>query len=159
MSKVLPPVLILIGFLISTAVLPRFLPLGVMFDVGLVLIVCYGLAKGEIKGAMFGLALGLVYGLLMSGFFGFFALTGFAAGFASGFFRDDERSLVVTILIVLGVVFVYQIVSYVGQAVLLGEIGFMRTLHRVVLPKTILTTLLIVPVNLFSVYIRRRFRA
>ena len=156
MSKILPPFLIMASFLISSSILPRF-GIGAMFDIGLVMIICFGLAKGEIKGAVFGFFAGLVYGILMANMAGFFAILGFASGFVSGILRegDFERSLVITVLIVLGVVFWYQTASYLGQALLLGQFGFLRRLHAIVLPKTILTTALFVPSYLFVSFVRR----
>ena len=157
MNKVLPPFLILASFLFSATVLPRF-SIGEMFDISLVAVVCYGLVKGELKGAVFGFFVGLVHGMLMASLVGLFALIGFVAGFVSGFFQEDdsERSLLITILIVLGVVFAYQTVSYLGQAVFFGQFGFLQRLHIVVLPKTILTTALFVPIYMFVGFIRRR---
>ena len=149
MSKVLPIFLIFGSFLISASVLTRF-NIGAMFDVKLVVIVCYGLTKGEYKGAIFGFFTGLVFGILLANMVGFFALLGFVTGYASGIFfkYDSERSLIVTVLIILGIVFAYQTVAYIGQAVFLGQPGLMQRLHMIVFPKTILTTALFVPVYL-----------
>ena len=157
MSRVLPIFLILVSFLFSASVLPRF-NIGAMFDIGLVVVICYGLTKGEVKGAVFGFVTGLVYGLLLASMAGLFALLGFIAGFVCGLFRDDdyERSLIITVLIVLGVVFAYQAASYLGQAVFFGQFGFLQKLHIVVLPKTILTTALFVPMYLFVSFVRSR---
>ena len=157
MSKVLPAFLILASFLLSASVLPR-LAIGTLFDLNLVAVIVFGLAKGELRGAVFGFFIGLVYGILMENLAGFFALLGFVAGFASGYFREGagERSMMLTILIVLGVVLAYQVASYTGQAVLMGQFGFLQRLHTVVLPKTILTTALFTPVYMFVGFIRRR---
>ena len=159
MSKIFPVFLILVGFLLNASVLSR-LNIGAMFDIGLVLIICFGLTKGEIKGAVFGFFFGLVNGMLMANMLGFFALLGFAAGFASGVFREDcgERSLIATVLIVLGVVFSYQIVSYIGQAVIVSQFGFLQRLHTIVLPKTILTTILFVPIYLCVDFVRSKVK-
>ena len=150
MSKVLPVFLILVSFLLSSSVLPRF-GIGANFDTGIIMVICYGLVKGEVKGAAFGFFAGLINGMLMANMVGLFALLGFIAGFISGIFREDgyERSLIVTILIVLGVVFAYQSVSYLVQTMFLGQFGSIQRLHLVVIPKTILTTALFVPVYLF----------
>ena len=159
MSKLLPVFLIPASFMLSASVLSR-ISIGAMFDVGLVMIICYGISKGEVKGAIFGFITGMVYGILMANMIGLFALLGFASGFVSGIFReyDSERSLIITVLIVLGVVFAYQTVSYLGQAVFLGQFGFLLRLHAVVLPKTILTTALFVPVYLFVSFVRSRVK-
>ena len=154
MNKVLPIFLILASFTLSSTVLPRF-NIGAMFDISLVMIICFGLIKGEVKGAVFGFFVGLVNGILMANIVGFFALLGFVAGFVCGFFRDEnnERSLIITILIVLGVVFAYQMASYLGQIVFFGQFGFLQRLHTVALPKTILTTALFVPVYVFLCFV------
>lgn len=157
MSKILPVFLILASFLLSASVSTRF-SIGAMFDVGLILTICFGLTKGEVKGAVFGFFSGLVYGLLMANMFGFFALLGFAAGFASGFFKEDygDRSLSATVLIVIGIVFVYLSVSYIGQIVIISQFGFFQRFHAIVLPKTILTTMLFVPIYLCVDFIRSK---
>ena len=159
MSKVMPVFMILMSFLLSVSVLPLF-GIGAMFDVGLIMIICFGLIKGEVKGGVFGFFTGLVYSMLFVYTVGLFALLGFVAGYASGVIRDehDERSLIVTIFIVLGVVFAYQMASYLGQAVFMGQLGFLRRLHVVVLPKTILTTMLFVPVYLFVGFFKNKVK-
>ena len=159
MSKVLPVILILISFLLGASVLPRF-NIGAMFDISLIMIICFGFVKGEVKGAIFGFFVGLVHGMLLANMVGFFTLLGFVVGFVSGIFREDNivRSLIITVLTVLGVVFVYQTVSYLGQAVFLGQFGFLLRLPAVVLPKTILTTALFVPVYLLVSFVRTRVK-
>ena len=150
MSKVFPVFLILASFMLSASVLPRF-SIGAMFDISLVMIICFGLTRGEVQGAVFGFFVGFVNGILVANMIGFFSLLGFAAGFACGIFRDEnnDRSLIITILIVLGVIFAYQTASYLGQVVFMGQFGFIQRFHTVVLPKTILTTALFVPVYMF----------
>ena len=159
MSKILPVFLILVSFLFSASVLTSF-NLGVMFDLSLVIMICYGFFKGEVKGAIFGFVVGFVYGILMANIVGFFAFLGFATGFVSGIFRenDQDRSLIITILIVLAIVFSYQTVSYLGQSVLFGQFGFLQRFHTVVLPKTILTTALFIPVYLFVSFVRNKVK-
>ena len=157
MRKVLPAFLVIAILLLGASVLPR-IALGPMFDLNLVAVIVFGLAKGELRGAVFGFFVGLVHGILMASFVGFFALLGFVAGYVCGFFQeyDSQRSMAITILIVLGVVFAYQTASYFGQAVLFGQLEFLQRLHMVVLPKTILTTALFVPVYMFVGFIRKR---
>ena len=155
MSKVLPVFLILASFVLSSTVLPRF-NIGVMFDVPLIMIICYGLVKGEVKGAFFGLVIGFVCSVLMASLIGFFTILSFVTGYVCGIFREDdsERSMIVTVLIVLGIVFAYQMLSYIGQAILMGQFGFFLRLHTIVFPKTILTTALFVPIYLFVNFVR-----
>ena len=159
MSRVLPVFLILVSFLLSASVLPRF-NIGAMFDICLVMIICFGLKKGEVKGAVFGFFIGFVYSILMANMIGFFAPLGFVAGFVCGIFREDDngRRLIITILMVLGIVFAYQAVSYLGQALILGQFGFLQRLHTVVLPKTILTTALFVPVYMFVGFVSNKVK-
>ena len=159
MNKVLPFVLVLVSFVLSSTILPRF-NIGVMFDVSLVIIVCYGLVKGEVKGAFFGLIIGFVYSVLMANLIGLFTLLGFVTGYVSGFFYEDDsdRSMIITILIVLGIVFAYQMLSYMGQAILMGQFGFLQRIHTVVLPKTILTTALFVPIYMLVSYVRSKVK-
>lgn len=160
MSIIFPPFLILLSFLLSTSVLPRF-SFGANFDVGLILIICYGLSKGQIRGAFFGFFTGLVYGMLLANMVGLFVLLGFTAGFVGGIFHeyDDDRSLVITILIVLGIVFAYQTASFFGQAVFFGQLGVLQRFFAIVLPKTILTTALFVPVYLLMGFVRTKCKA
>ena len=159
MTRVLPIFLILISFMLSSAVLPRF-NIGAMFDIGLILTICFGLVKGEIKGAVYGFFIGLVYGILMAYMVGLFVFLGFVIGYASGLFKEEysERSLIITILIVLGMVFAYQLAIYFGQAMLLGQFGFLQRLHTIVFPKTILTTMLFVPIYLFVCLVKSKVK-
>ena len=160
MTKILLALLILANFLVRFSVLPHFSAFWGMFDTGIIIIICFGLVQGEVRGALFGFISGLVYDMLLASLFGLFALLGFVAGYASGKFQknENERSLLGTTLVALGIVFIYQAASLVGQLLFLGEVGLMRRLFIVILPKTVLTTALFVPIYVFVSFARNKVK-
>ena len=157
MTNILLVLLVPVNLIISVTVLPH-LPI-LMFDTFFVMIVCVGLVQGEIKGGVFGFAAGFVNDMFFPGLFGFFSLLGFALGFICGMLKNktSKESLLFTTLVVLGVVLLYQTISLSGQLIILGQFGFLFRLHTVVLPKTVLTTALFVPVYMLICFVRGKY--
>ena len=143
MNKLLFAPLIILSFILSTAVMPR-LPLAFgMIDLNLAIILCYAMLNGEVRGAAFGFCAGLAFDLLLANIIGFNALLGFLAGYASGAFlkHSKEAQMIYSALIALVIVFLYQLANYAGLSIFFAQTDFLRAIHRIIIPKSILTTI------------------
>ncbi|MCL1998327.1 MAG: rod shape-determining protein MreD [Turicibacter sp.] len=140
-------VLILINFVFQTTVLVRFSILGVSPDTAVVFIVCYGILRGDVEGAIFGFFVGLMHDVFGADFVGIHAMFGLLAGYVAGkpfkdYFKDNY---VLPFSIVVGVVFVYQIMMFFVAFLFRGQLDFLFYFRTIVLPKTIYTALFSLP--------------
>ncbi|MCL2388131.1 MAG: rod shape-determining protein MreD [Defluviitaleaceae bacterium] len=140
-------ILVLVNFTVQSTLLPHFAILGVTPDTALVFIVSYAILRGDIEGAIFGFFVGLVHDFLGGMFVGLFALLGFLTGYVCGkpfrdFFKDNYF---LPFFVVVGVCLVYQFLLYVTSIMFLGQLDFWFYLRTIILPKTIYTASLSVP--------------
>ena len=140
--------LIFANFILQTTLLPQVAILGVTPDTALVLIVSYAILRGDIEGALFGFFTGLVQDVLSGMFIGLFALLGFVTGYICGkpfkdFFKDNY--FLPFIIVVFASLF-YQVALYVTTVMFTGQLDFMHYLRTIILPKTIYTASLSIPI-------------
>jgi rod shape-determining protein MreD len=125
--------------------------MGVTPDTALIFIISYAILRGDIEGAIFGFCAGLVQDILGGMVVGFFALLGFLTGYFCGkpfrdFFKDN---FFLPFFVVLGVSVVYQFVVYVTTVLIFGHTDFGFFFRAIILPKTIYTASLSVPLYAF----------
>ncbi|MCL2200014.1 MAG: rod shape-determining protein MreD [Defluviitaleaceae bacterium] len=151
-------VIILVNFTLQASLFPHLAILGVTPDSALVLIISYAILRGDIEGGIFGFFVGLVQDLMGGRVIGFYALLGFIVGFACGkpfrdFFKDNYF---LPFFVVIGVSFVYQLVVYVSTVMFLGGQDFWFYLRVIILPKTIYTASLAVPLYGFMHFVNSK---
>jgi len=154
-------VLVLINFVIQSTLFPHLAILGVTPDTALILIVSYGILRGEIEGAIFGFFTGLVQDLLSGMIIGLFALFGFLTGYVCGkpfkdFFKDNYF---LPFAVVVVVSLVYQFAVYVTTILVTGHLEFWHYFTTIILPKTIYTASLSIPLYSFLHFVNSRFEA
>ena len=144
--------IILINYVMQTTLWQEWAILGVTPDTALILIVSYAIMRGEIEGALFGAASGFVLDVLSGVHIGLYTGMGFVVGYVSGkpfrnFFKDNYflPFIIVTVMAVL-----YQLVLYIVQFMFVVRIDFWFFMYAIVLPKTVYTAALAIP--LYSVF-------
>jgi len=150
--------LVFVNFVLQSTLFPQIAILGVTPDTALVLIVSYAILRGEIEGALFGLFAGLVQDVSGGFFIGVFALLGFVTGYVCGkpfkdFFKDNYF---LPFAIVVIVSLVYQFVLYVTTVMFTGQLEFFYYFRTIILPKTIYTASLSIPLYSLLHYINIR---
>lgn len=150
--------LILINFALQTALFPHFAIMGVTPDTALVFIVGYAILRGDIEGALFGFFAGLVQDISGGLFIGMFALLGFLAGYICGkpfrdFFKDNYF---LPFFVVVAVSLVHQLAVYVSSIMIFGQLDFWFYFRTIILPKTIYTASLSVPLYALLHFINTR---
>ena len=133
--------IIIINFVLQSTIWPQLAILGVTPDTALVLVVCYGILRGDIEGAIFGFFVGLTQDLSSGFFIGLFALLGFLIGYFSGkpfkdFFKDNY--FLSFIIVVIASIF-HQLVLYVTTILITGQLEFFHYARIIILPKIIYT--------------------
>jgi rod shape-determining protein MreD len=151
-------VIIIINYVLQTTLFPVFAIFGVVPDTALVLIVSYAILRGDIEGALFGFFAGLVHDIMGGLFLGLFALLGFVTGYYCGrpfkdFFKDNYF---LPFFVVVGVSFVYQLAVYAGSVMIFGQLDFWFYLRAIILPKTIYTASMSVPIYALLHFINAR---
>ena len=139
--------LILINFVIQTSILPHVAIFGVTPDTALVLIVCYGVLRGDVEGAIFGFSAGLVQDIFSGGPIGMFALFGLIIGYVSGkpfrdFFKDNY--FLPFFIVVIAILF-QQFMIYISSFLLLGHLNLALYARTIILPTAIYTASLSIP--------------
>jgi rod shape-determining protein MreD len=124
-------------------------------DTALVFIVSYAILRGDIEGGIFGFAAGIVQDALGGTVLGFYALLGFLTGFVCGkpfrdFFKDNYF---LPFFVVIGMCVVYQFVIYVSTVMFSGQADFWFYFRAILLPKTIYTASLSVPLYAFLYFL------
>ena len=151
-------IIIIFNFVLQSTLFPHLALLGVTPDTALVLIVSYGILRGDIEGAIFGLLAGLVTDLLSGFTIGIFALLGFLTGYVCGkpfrdFFKDNYF---LPFLIVLVVSVFYQIALYIMTVMFTGQMDIFHYTRTIILPRTVYTASLSIPLYSFMHFVNVR---
>ena len=154
-------IIILVNFALQSALFPFFAIMEVIPDTALVLIISYAILRGDIEGALFGIAVGFVQDISGGAVIGVFALLGFLTGYICGkpfssFFKDNYF---LPFFVVLFVCFVYQTVLYAATLLLFRQLDFSFYLRSIILPKTIYTASLAVPLYACFYYLNSKLEA
>jgi rod shape-determining protein MreD len=140
--------LILLNYVLQSSVLPALEIFGVAPDTALILIVGYGVLRGDVEGAVFGFFCGLTRDLFGAYYIGLFAMLGMLTGFVCGkpfkdFFHDN--ALLPFIVVPLAAV-AYQLAVYSAEFLFTGRSSLLQYFGGVIIPKTIYTTAFSMPV-------------
>jgi len=127
-------------------------------DLVLIGIVYFGIRKGKIPGSVAGFAAGLLFDLLSFSFIGLSALGKATAGFISGFFNNenkiDKYTQSLTFIFILFLCSLFNNFLYFSLYFQGTSLSFIAILIRYILPTAIYTSLLGIPLIIFT---KRRF--
>ena len=139
--------LILLNFILQSSILPSIAVFGVTPDTALIFIVGYGVLRGDVEGAIFGFSAGFLQDMFSGGPLGMFALFGLVIGYVSGkpfqdFFKDNY---ILPFFIVLIAVLSQQFMIYISSFLFLGHLNLALYARTIILPTTIYTISLSIP--------------
>jgi len=150
--------LVFTNFVLQSTLFPEIAILGVAPDTALVFIVSYAILRREIEGALFGMFVGFMQDASGGMFIGIFALLGFVTGYVCGkpfknFFKDNYfLPFAVVILASLA----HQLALYITTILFTGQVNFFFYARTIILPKTVYTALLAIPLYAFLHFINSR---
>ena len=140
-------VLIVLNYVLQSTVLSRFVIFGVQPDTALVFIVSYGLLRGDVEGAIFGFFAGLMHDVTGGTVIGLYAMLGMVTGYFAGKpFKDYfHNNVFLPLALVVVATLVYQFVYYFLVFLFQGRVALGLYFQEIILPKTIYTAILAVP--------------
>ncbi|MCL2420887.1 MAG: rod shape-determining protein MreD [Defluviitaleaceae bacterium] len=140
-------VLIIINYVLQSTVFVQFSILGVNPDTAIIFIVSYGILRGDVEGAIFGFFAGLTHDLFGGQFVGLYAMLSMLVGYAAGkpfkdYFKDNYF---LPFMVVIAATFSYQILFFFTSFLMRGRLDFWFYFTSIILPKTIYTASLAIP--------------
>ena len=140
-------IVILVNFVLQTSILPHVAIFGATPDTALIFIVSYGVLRGDVEGAIFGFSAGMLQDIFSGGPIGMFALFGMLIGYVSGkpfrdFFKDNYF---LPFFIVLAAILFQQFMIYISSFLFLGHLNLALYARTIILPATIYTVSLSIP--------------
>ena len=150
--------LIVLNFVLQSSVLGAVAFLGATPNTAIIFIVSYGILRGDVEGAIFGLFAGLVQDVFAAPFIGLYALLGLLIGYAAGkpfkdFFRENYFLPLVPVVIA---VLAHQLLFYFTSFLFRGNFEFWFYLRTIILPTTVYTAILAVPLYSLLFFINAR---
>ena len=142
---------IIFNYVIQSSVFPAVEIFGVAPDTAVIFIVGYGILRGDVEGAIFGFFCGLTQDLFSAYYVGLFAMLGMLLGFVCGkpfkdFFHDNA---LLPFIVIPAAVIAYQLVFYCASFLFTGQASLLYYTGRVIIPKTIYTASLAIPLYSF----------
>ena len=139
--------LIIIVFVFESTALGSVAILGVKPDLTLILIVSYAILRGDMEAAVFGFFAGLAHDICGGYFLGLYAMLGLLTGYLCGkpfkdFFKDNYF---LPFFVVVIATVCYQILFYCAGVLFLGRVGLFYYTRVIIIPKTIYTASLSIP--------------
>ena len=140
--------LIVFNYVLQSTVLVNFAILGVTPDTALILIVSYGMLRGDVEGAMFGFFTGLAHDMFGGLYIGVYALLGLLIGYAAGkpfkdFFKDN---LFLPFFLVVIATVSHQFLFFCISFLFRGRMDLGYYMWAIILPRTIYTAILAIPI-------------
>jgi rod shape-determining protein MreD len=148
--------LIYLNFILQTTIFGFITFLGVMPMTAIILVVSYACLRGDVEGAVFGFFSGFLWDMFFMEYLGLYALLFALVGFFCGkpfkdFFTDN---FFLPLLLVLMAMLGYETVFYLINFSARGR--FIDYFRIIILPGTIYTILLAIPVYRFMFWLNRK---
>jgi rod shape-determining protein MreD len=130
-------------------------------NTALLLIVAYALLRGDIEGAAFGFVSGLLQDLFFGRVIGLYAMLGMVTGFVCGKpFKDFYKENYLIPIFLTGIVCVsYEFLFYVTYFLFQGKVSIMTYFGRIILPETMYTLVVTMPVYRLIYNINKRLES
>ena len=139
--------LILINYVLQSTLFVRFAIIGVNPDTAIILIVSYGILRGDVEGAIFGFFSGLAHDMFGGHFVGLYAMLSMFTGYIAGkpfkdYFKDNYF---LPFMIVVAATFSYQVLIFFTSFLIRGRLDFWFYFANIIMPKTIYTAAIALP--------------
>ena len=153
LRKIIVAILILISFLLESAVFNHFALAGIVPKLTIILTSSFGFMRGEKEGMVIGFCCGLLNDVFFSDVLGFYALIltyiGYINGKFSRIFYPEDIKLPIALIVVSDLS--YGVLCYILLFLLRGRFDFLYYFTRVILPEalyTIVVTVFLYPIIL-----------
>ena len=141
-------VVLIVNFALRSTIFPYIETLGVTPNTDLIIIVSYGILRGDVEGAILGFFAGLLHDIYFNSYIGLYALISMLIGFFCGkpfkdFFRENYF-LPLSLVAISSLV--YQFVLYVINFFFRVNLDFPFYFRTIILPASVYTIILTVPI-------------
>lgn len=153
-------ILIILCFLLQTALFPYIEIAGTSPDLMLILTVSFGLMRGRQEGMLVGFFCGFLYDIYYGYAIGPFMILYMILGYCNGFFHRlylvEDVLLPMLIIIIDDIVFNFA--TYVIFFLMRNRLDFSEYLKNIILPETIYTALITLIIFKFFVFINKTLK-
>ena len=158
MRVLIMTLLVLFNFVLQTTLFKYIEIFGVIPDTMIILVVCYAVLRGDIEGSIFGFFAGLLVDLTYPQHIGFFALQGALVGYFCGkVYRDFyQENYLIPLLLTFAAMIFCGLTFYILNFLLLARTEFFRYVYLIIIPETIYTMVLALPLYRLLYSINRR---
>jgi len=139
---------LVLNIILQSTLFQHFEILNMLPNTALLIVVSYAILRGDVEGAIVGFFAGLLQDLFFAQYIGFYAMCGAVTGYLCGkpfkdFFRENY---LMPVILVVAAMFANEIVFYVFHFLLFGQTDFWYYFHKLMLPATVYTLFLSIPV-------------
>lgn len=153
-------ILIILCFILQSALFPFIEISGVIPNLMLILTVSFGLMRGRKEGMLVGFFCGFLYDLYFGYAIGPYMLIYMVIGYCNGFFHRLYlvEDVLLPILIILADDFLFNFATYVIFFVMRNRLDFGEYLKEIMIPDMIYTALLTLIVFKFFVFVNKTLK-
>ena len=143
MKHFITAIIIILNLLIQSTFLHSIEIINIIPNTAIIIIVSFAFMRGEDEGAIIGFIIGLLQDVFFGQYIGMNALLGMLTGFFCGKFNEDffTENLLIPLAMISISTFVYEIVFYVFNVLILGYTDILYFLQMVILPEVAYTAL------------------
>jgi len=140
--------LLLLNMILQSTLFQHAAILNVLPNTALLIVVSYAILRGDVEGALVGFFAGLLQDIFFGRYIGFHAACGVIVGYVCGKpFKDFFRENYLLPLPLAAVsILATELVFYVFHFLLQGQTNVWYYVHKIILPETVYTLLLAIPV-------------
>ncbi len=153
-------ILIIICFVLQSALFPFIEVVGATPNLLLILTVSFGLMRGRREGMLVGFFCGFLYDLYFGFAIGPFMIIYMLIGYCNGFFHRLYlvEDVLLPIIIIIFDDFVYNFITFIIFFVMRNRLSFGLYLREIILPEMIYTAVLTMIVFKFFVFVNRKLK-
>lgn len=152
--------LIIICFILQSALFPFIEVSGVVPNLMLILTVSFGLMRGRKEGMLVGFFCGLLYDLFFGFAIGPYMLIFMIIGYCNGFFHRLYlvEDVLFPIFIILADDFIFNFITFIIFFVMRNRLSFGEYCKEIIIPDMIYTSLLTLIVFKFFVFVNKKLK-
>ena len=139
---------IIVNFILQTTVFGYIEIIGIKPNTAVLMVVSYAILRGDVEGAIVGFFSGLLQDWFFGNIIGMYALMHMLIGYVCGKpFKDFFHTNIFSpMLLGSASIFIYGIVFYVFNFMFRGRLDFFYYFSRIIVPETMYTIAVIVPI-------------
>jgi len=155
---VISSLIVLVNIVIQSTIFPYIRIYDIQPNSMLIIVVIYGILRGDVEGGIFGFFSGLLVDVFFAKYIGLNALLGMLVGYFCGKpFRDfNYENYILPVVSVAVATLLYNFAFYFINYFFKGELDYVYYLYKIILPETIYNVVLCVPLYTLIFFINQK---